>query len=405
LSKLGLPSHFTQFPRFAARAIRCWLPQLLHSFAHFRLFDGDFAMRLLLLCLLLGFAPLGLPPLVHGQEASPITYPPPAEVKAAFLKLLDRPKMMLDPQVSESKTDAAGTLEEKLTFASEKKPDGQVERVPLLLISPKSDGKKLPCVIVLHGTGGNKESQRGYLVDLAKRGIIGVAIDARYHGERVAGKAGRDAYVAAITRAWQTKPGEPQEHPFYYDTAWDLWRTVDYLVTRPDVDPERIGMIGFSMGGIQTWLAAAVDERVKVAVPAIGVQSFRWSLEHDEWQGRAKTIKAAHDTAAKDLGEKEVNQRVCRELWNKVIPGMLDQFDCPSMLRLFANRSLLIVNGDKDPNCPIGGAKLAFASAEQAFAAAKRSEHLKIMVAEGVGHSVTAEQRTASLDWFERWLR
>lgn len=356
-----------------------------------------------LLWLYFGFLVCLLVAPVWSQE-SPANYPPPAAVKAAFLKMLDRPRVALDAQVAESKTDAV-MLEEKLTFASEKKPDGQIERVPLLLVSPQSDGKKLPCVIVLHGTGGNKESQRGYLVDLAKRGIIGVAIDARYHGERSGGKKGSEAYVAAITRAWQTKPGEPQEHPFYYDTAWDLWRTVDYLVTRPDVDPERIGMIGFSMGGIQTWLAAAVDDRVKVAVPAIGVQSFRWSLEHDEWQGRAKTIKLAHDTAAADLGEKEVNQRVCRELWNKVIPGMLGQFDCPSMLRLFAaDRSLLIVNGEKDPNCPLGGAKLAFASAEQAFAAAKRSEHLKIMVAEGVGHSVTAEQRTASLDWFERWL-
>ncbi len=360
------------------------------------------AMRLpwLYFGLLLGL--LALP--AYGQEASPTKYPPAAEVKASFLKMLDRPRVAIDPQVSESKTDAAGMLEEKLSFASEKKADGVTERVPLLLVRPKSDKAKLPCVIVLHGTGGNKESQRGFLVDLAKRGIIGVAIDARYHGERSGGKKGAEAYVAAIERAWQTKAGEPQEHPFYYDTAWDLWRTVDYLATRDDIDATRIGMIGFSMGGIQTWLAASVDERIKVAVPAIAVQSFRWSLEHDEWQGRAKTIKAAHDAAAKDLGEKEVNQRVCRELWNKVIPGMLAQYDCPSLLRLFADRDLLIVNGEKDPNCPIGGAKIAFASAEQAFAEKKRSDHLKIMVAEGVGHSVTAEQRTAALDWFEKRL-
>ena len=44
------------------------------------------------------------------------------------------------------------------------------------------------------------------------------------------------------------------------------------------------------MGGIETWLAGAVDDRIKVAVPAIAVQSFRWSLENDRWQGRARTI-------------------------------------------------------------------------------------------------------------------
>ena len=361
-------------------------------------------LRSPLLLLLLGCCSANL----LGAEQP--AYPSPAKVKAAFQELLDRPRVPLDPQVVVSKTDDAGMFEEKLTFATEKKTDGQIERVPMLLTKPPSKGKRLPCVIVLHGTGGNKEGQRGFLSELAKRGFIGVAIDARYHGERLAvkesGGSGREAYVAAITRAWQTKPGEPQEHPFYYDTCWDLWRTADYLATRPDVDADRLGMIGFSMGGIQTWLAAAADERFKVVVPAIAVQSFRWSLEHDEWQGRARTIKAAHDAAARDLGENEVNQRVCRELWSKVIPGILDQFDCPSMLRLFAaDRQLLIVSGEKDPNCPLGGAKLAIASAEKAFQDAGRSDHLKVMVAPGVAHAVTSEQRAAALDWFEKWLK
>jgi hypothetical protein len=57
------------------------------------------------------------------------------------------------------------------------------------------------------------------------------------------------------------------------------------------------------MGGIETWLAGSVDERVAVLVPMIGVQSFRWSLENDKWEGRANTIKGAHEAAAKDLGE------------------------------------------------------------------------------------------------------
>jgi hypothetical protein len=104
-------------------------------------------------------------------------------------------------------------------------------------------------------------------------------------------------------------------------------------------------------------------------VPAIGVQSFRWSLENDRWQNRARTIQKAHDEAARDLGEKEVNVKVCRVLWNKIIPGMLDQFDCPSMIRLLAGRPLLILNGELDGNCPLEGAKLAFASAESAYKA------------------------------------
>ena len=146
-------------------------------------------------------------------------------------------------------------------------------------------------------TAGSAEGMVGEAKKLAKHGIIGVAIDARYHGGRSGGAKGAAAYNKAITQAWLTKPGQPMEHPFYYDTCWDIWRTVDYLETRADVNPKKLGIIGFSMGGIETWLAASVDDRVKVVVPAISIQSFRWSLDNDAWQGRAKTIKAAHDAA------------------------------------------------------------------------------------------------------------
>jgi dienelactone hydrolase len=332
------------------------------------------------------------------------SYPPPAEVKAAFLKLLDRPRIAPDPRVTRTETLSSGFVAEYLTIATERKADGSIERVPLLLVRPAKPAGRLPAVIALHGTGGNKGQLRGLLVEFAKRGLIGVAIDARYHGDRAGGARGAQAYVAAITRAWKTPAGQPHEHPFFYDTCWDLWRTLDYLQTRGDIDGDRLAMIGFSMGGIETWLAASVDDRVKVAIPAIGVQSFRWSLEHEAWHGRAATIQAAHEAAAKDLGEPEVNARVCRELWSKVIPGALDQFDCPSMIRLFAGRPLLILNGDRDPNCPLPGATLAFEAAQAAYREAGASEKLKILVAPDTGHKVTAEQRKASFEWLARWL-
>jgi dienelactone hydrolase len=344
-----------------------------------------------------------LVPAAHADDAKPV-YPPPADVRAAFHKLLDRPAVPLNVK-DEGSAKLDGLIHERLSFASEKHADGKEERVPVLLVRPEKVTGRLPAVIVLHGTGGNKDGVKSWLTDLAKRGIIGVAIDARYHGERAGGKKGAEAYNEAITRAWRTKKGDPQEHPFYYDTAYDLWRTVDYLKTRSDVDADNLGMIGISMGGIETWLAGSVDERIKVIVPAIGVQSFRWSLVHDRWQGRANTIKAAHEAAAKDLGEDKVNQKVCRELWSKVIPGILDQFDCPSMLRLCAGRCLLIVGGEEDPNCPVEGARLAVAEAENAFKEAKASDKLKVILEPGVKHQVTAKQRAAALEWCEKWLK
>jgi predicted esterase len=65
---------------------------------------------------------------------------------------------------------------------------------------------------------------------------------------------------------------------------------------------------------------------------------------------------------------------------------------------------MLILSGTMDKNCPYGGAKLAIAAAEQAYKDAGASDKLKVMVEE-VGHTVTAKQRAAALDWFEKWLK
>jgi dienelactone hydrolase len=358
-------------------------------------------MRTLSLAVLASFA-LTAP----ADDKKPL---PPLDARAAFLKLLDRPKVPADVKPGTESQKGTGPRYSEWSFASEKKADGTTERVPVLMVSPNDEVKqKRACVIVLHGTGGSKESVKGWLEDFAKRGIVGVAIDARYHGARANAGKGSTAYVAAITKAWQTPAGKPMEHPFYYDTVWDLWRLVDVLSARDDIDASRIGMLGISMGGIQTWLAAAVDERVAVACPLIAVQSFKWSLENDKWQGRAKTIQATHDIAAKDLGEPAVNARVCRELWGKVIPGILTDFDCPNVLPLFAEgkraRPLFIANGDTDPNCPVEGAKIAIKEAEAAFAKAGAKEKLVVRVNESTAHKVTDDDRKAALDFCAKWL-
>jgi len=327
---------------------------------------------------------------------------PPQETRQAFLKMLDRPKVLLDTKVVSEK-EVKGFTEQKLTIATEKKSDGTMERMPALILKPSSAKGKIPAVIMLHGTGGSKEQMRPWLEEFAGRGWLAVAIDARYHGDRANGKKGSDAYNEAITKAWRTPKDQPQEHPFYYDTVWDLWRLVDYLNTRPDVDVKNIAMVGISMGGIQTWLAASVDDRVKVIIPLIGVQSFRWSLDNNRWHDRAKTIQKVHEAAANDIGEKEVNAKVCEVLWNKLIPGILGDFDCPNMLKLCAPRPLLILNGEKDPNCPIEGARIAFASADMAYA--KTPNMLKHIEAAGVAHSVPDEFKKETFAWLERWLK
>ena len=70
------------------------------------------------------------------------------------------------------------------------------------------------------------------------------------------------------------------ERPFLLDNVWDVMILLDYLETRPDVDSARIGITGVSLGGMHSWLAAALDERIAVAAPMIGVQVGLFSLLH-----------------------------------------------------------------------------------------------------------------------------
>ncbi|HJP63342.1 MAG TPA: acetylxylan esterase, partial [Mucilaginibacter sp.] len=329
-----------------------------------------------------------------------VKYPSTAKVAADLKKLLDRPKVPFNAKFKVTRTDSA--VIERGYFYSEKN-----EKVPVLIYKPVAKDGAFPAVIILHGTGGTKDNAdiKDLLYRLTKRGMMGVAIDARFHGERVQGGAhGSKEYQQAIIRAWKNKDKNHQTHPFYFDTVYDLWRLTDYLVTRPDVQAKRIGMAGISMGGIETWLAASVDKRIKVAVPDIAVQSLKWSLDNGRWQGRAGTIKDAHLQAAKDLGDTAINKRNIDALWHKVIPGITGEFDCPSMLRLFAPRPLLILNTEKDPNNPLPGAKIAFESATAAYKAMNALPRLKIDVAPNQGHRATPEHMQMMINWFGEWL-
>src|SRR5262245_14259196 len=121
--------------------------------------------RLLPIIVLLGACPTG-----HGDDKS---YPPPKDVKAAFLKLLDRSRVPLEAELV-SKEARDGIIIENLRFTSEKKLDGSLERVPVYLARPEKANGKLPAVIVLHGTGGNGRAMMPFMIELCRRGMIGV---------------------------------------------------------------------------------------------------------------------------------------------------------------------------------------------------------------------------------------
>ncbi len=324
--------------------------------------------------------------------AQPLT---PAATRAAFLKLIDRPHV---PLVVEQKklTEADGLELWHFTFTADAS-----QRVPGILVKATTSSGKRPVVISLHGTGGTKESQLELLKQLAKLGFIGVAIDGRYHGERTKAGKGSGEYSEAMLRTYRTG----KELPFLYDTVWDVMRLLDYLETRADVDAKRIGLLGFSKGGMETYLTAAVDSRVAVAIPFIGVQSFRWALDNNSWKSRVETFQSAINQAAKDEGKSEVNTEFVRQFYDRVVPGIRDRFDGPQMLPLIAPRPLLVVNGDSDPRTPIPGLMECVENARTTYRRAKANDKLKLKIQSNTGHAVTPEARQEAMAWLQQWLK
>jgi dienelactone hydrolase len=331
----------------------------------------------------------------HQLAAQPQQDLDPAALREAVLKVIERPRVPLDAAAS-PRPDEGPLASETISFASE-----AGGRVPAMLYKRRGSSSRQPVVIVLHGTGGSKEGMIPRLREAATRGFVAVAIDGRYHGERGArSEGGLPAYQAAILRAWRSG----NEHPFLYDTVWDVMRLIDYLETRSDVDRQRIGLTGVSKGGMETYLAAAVDPRVAVAVPLIGVQSFGWALDHGAWDSRAWTLREALTAAAADAGG-NVDAGFMRKFYDRVAPGLRDRFDGPAMLPLVAPRPLLVINGDSDPRTPVGGVRACMAAAEKAYAARGAADRVKLYVQPDAGHQVTPAADRAALEWFERWLK
>src|SRR5262245_20968024 len=342
---------------------------------------------------------LTIAPLLAGLAGLGAAQAPPpnaaASTRTEFLRIIARPKAALAPSPAKT-TVENGYSQERLSFISE-----PGENVPLLIVNKGQRQGRQAVVIALHGTGGSKEGMRSLLETYADAGFIGVAMDARHHGERALPIPGLpNSYQSAMLRAYRTGEG----HPYLYDTVWDVMRLVDYLSTRADVDPNRIGLVGNSKGGTEAYLAAAADERIAVVVPLIGVQSFGWSLRHPSgWEARTWTRRGATEAAAAESNE-PVNAAFVRKFYGRIAPGLVDKFDGPAMLPLIAPRPLLVVNGDSDPRSPLGGVREAVASAERAYAAAGAREKFSFLLQADAAHEVTPEAHSNVRQWFVRWL-
>ena len=159
-----------------------------------------------------------------------------------------------------------------LVVPPDRKPAG---RLPVVIV-PYYD-VDTPAGVDLGGRRLTPGGTRAYARLAAQRGMLAVAI--RWYGE-----ADGEGYDEAVFHHARRHPGVTPMGKWVFE----LQRLVDYLLTRPDVDPNRIGMIGHSLGGKMALYGAAFEPRIKSVVSSEPGISLKFSNYEDFWYlGRA----------------------------------------------------------------------------------------------------------------------
>ncbi len=185
---------------------------------------------------------------------------------------------------------------------------GKPARMAAIYGFPEGKKEKLPAVMHIHGGG-----QRAFLHEmklLVERGYAALSVN---WGGSGTGKPPFNACEKAEpgdpntdwgavdpsqlnVQGYSTMlPGsgqfyEDREHPKnnnWYLLTLSCRRGLTFLEQQPEVDPQRLGVHGYSMGGNLTMYVAGSDDRVKAAVPGVGGQGWRWE-PHEFIGGQAK---------------------------------------------------------------------------------------------------------------------
>src|SRR5215475_15363711 len=158
--------------------------------------------------------------------------------------------------------------------------------------------------------------------------------------------------------------------------CWNGVRGIDYLVSRPDVDAERIGVTGISGGGAATFWIAAADERVKVAVPVSGMSDLQSYVSN-------KVINGHCD---------------CMFLVNTY------RWEWTTIAALVAPRPLLFANSDNDGIFPMDGNRRIFKKLQTIYGMYGADKAVGEYVSVG-GHDYRPDLRKAIFHFFNVHLK
>lgn len=253
--------------------------------------------------------------------------------------------------------------------------------VTACLFVPKVRQQPAPAVVYCSGhsrEGFRSPTYQHVILNLVHKGFIVLAFDPVGQGER---------YQYLDRQGQPDMGGATREHSYAGMQALltgssiarymihDGIRAVDYLLTRPEVDAERIGMTGRSGGGTQTAYIAALDPRIKAAAPENYITSFRRL-----WQS---------------IGPQDAEQNIPFAIKNG-----LDHAD---LLSLRAPLPTLVLTTSRD-FFSIQGAKESFAEARRIFELYAAGDLLQ-WSEDDAGHASTLANREAMYAFFQQQLQ
>ena len=283
-------------------------------------------------------------------------------------------KVPLDVRVeSEEKLD--GYVRKKLSYAAEKG-----DRVPAWLLVPTGFDGKRPAMLCLHQTiaigkdepvGLGKQESKRQALHLVRRGYVCLAPDYPSFGEyKYDFKA---AFKAGLYRSGTMK------------AIWNNMRGIDLLQSLPEVDPERVGAIGHSLGGHNAMYTAAFDDRIKVTVSSCGFNSF-----HKYYGGNLKGWTSDR-----------YMPRIASEYGNdpKRMP-----FDFDDVVLAICPRAFFAMSPLKDSNFEVSGVKDVIAKVRPVYEKLGAAEKLRAIHPDA-GHEWPEDARREAYEFIDRWLK
>ena len=311
-----------------------------------------------------------------------------AEVRERLWQLLGRlPPRPKIPRVEIlSRTDRKDYILEKFQF-----DNGAGTTVPGYLLLPSKVGRagKSPAILYCHWHGGEYDNGKEELLQkahaplgpgptLARRGYVVLAIDAYCFGERSGqGPGGPDE------RGAKEELSASKFNLWLGRTLWgmilrDDLMALDFLLSRPEVDRNRVGVTGMSMGATRSWWLMALDERIRTGVAVACLTRYQNLIEY---------------------------QGLDHHGIYYFVPGMLNHFDTEAVVTLIAPRPILFLTGDKDSGSPIDGVRTIESTARKAYKLYGQEDQFESVVYPGVRHQYTRNMWERMLEWMDKHLK